>query len=471
MRTCQVDESVLAYINDLSQGRSQAQVGLLIGRLGIGNRDFLLLLIPCPPVEGGTEAVRVQGGQSQTPAKKAGQKAKGSGTAGLHVQINHEWVAEHASQVAPLVPGGLAVVGLYFFGPDAAFAASSTQLCRSLLSLRDACPDAGSLDQKDLLLLNVCSVTQKITLKELPASAANASALKACECKSAPVLANLSVVTTRHPIDASCPVVNADREARQHFEAMIARESQSIAGSVPFYATGSPFKEDTLVADTCSADGSAIAIDLLTAPDCSSHADLQNKAEAHGRACIRGVIEGTAVVHKRDSVKTAVAFLKADLQRSLQARMAVLLMDAEDLAQSQGSKPELLHSGADGYQSAFRLPMPQRAFVLVKAPVQFSDYPLEEDAADSVMTTAQELLALKSAKPGQIAWPEKAASGQEAEILWQPLRPHPRMKATITSSSRGDEQVTAPIECNSFVVGAIVVGVLAVVAGLGYLVL
>lgn len=58
--------------------------------------------------------------------------------------------------------------------------------------------------------------------------------------------------------------------------------------------------------------------------------------------------------------------IQADLQRSLQARVAVLLMDAEDLAQSQGSNPELLRSGADCYQSAFRLPMPQRALVLVK---------------------------------------------------------------------------------------------------------
>ena len=44
----------------------------------------------------------------------------------------------------------------------------------------------------------------------------------------------------------------------------------------------------------------------------------------------------------------------------------MLLMDAEDLAQSQESKPELLRSGADDYKSAFRLPMPQRALLLVK---------------------------------------------------------------------------------------------------------
>lgn len=35
----------------LTQFTNSWQVGLLIGRLGVGNRDFVLLLIPCPPVE------------------------------------------------------------------------------------------------------------------------------------------------------------------------------------------------------------------------------------------------------------------------------------------------------------------------------------------------------------------------------------------------------------------------------------
>jgi hypothetical protein len=43
--------------------------------------------------------------------------------------------------------------------------------------------------------------------------------------------------------------------------------------------------------------------------------------------------------------------------------MAVLVTDAEDVAQSGDAKSELLQAGADLYQSAFRLPMPQRALL------------------------------------------------------------------------------------------------------------
>lgn len=71
----------------------------------------------------------------------------------------------------------------------------------------------------------------------------------------------------------------------------------------------------------------------------------------------------------------------------------------------------------------------------------------------------------------QVEWPENAASAQEAQILWQPLRPHHRTKPLNTSSAVGNQQASAQIECNSFVVGAMVVGVLAIVAGLGYLLL
>ncbi len=48
----------------------------------------------------------MQGGQPQASAKKSGQKAKISSTSGVQIEIKDDWVAEHATQVASLVPGG-----------------------------------------------------------------------------------------------------------------------------------------------------------------------------------------------------------------------------------------------------------------------------------------------------------------------------------------------------------------------------
>ncbi len=40
----------------------------------------------------------------------------------------------------------------------------------------------------------------------------------------------------------------------------------------------------------------------------------------------------------------------------------------------------------------------------------------------------------------QINWPENAASAQETQSLWQPLRPHHGTKPLFTSSAVGEEQ-------------------------------
>ena len=42
----------------------------------------------------------------QKASKKAGQKSKGPAPADLEISIRDDWVAEHARQLGPLLPGG-----------------------------------------------------------------------------------------------------------------------------------------------------------------------------------------------------------------------------------------------------------------------------------------------------------------------------------------------------------------------------
>ena len=42
----------------------------------------------------------------QKTSKKPGQKGKGAASADLEVGIRDDWVAEHARQLGPLLPGG-----------------------------------------------------------------------------------------------------------------------------------------------------------------------------------------------------------------------------------------------------------------------------------------------------------------------------------------------------------------------------
>jgi hypothetical protein len=55
----------------------------------------------------------------------------------------------------------------------------------------------GNDTKPGLLLLNACSTTGKTSLKELPANATDASGLRTCTFKPAPVLRNYTIITAR----------------------------------------------------------------------------------------------------------------------------------------------------------------------------------------------------------------------------------------------------------------------------------
>lgn len=57
-----------------------------------------------------------------------------------------------------------------------------------------------------------------------------------------------------------------EQESRQHFEAVLAQERQTIEGSVSCSNRGSPVAEDEIVADLSSAAAAPLAVDLLCAP-------------------------------------------------------------------------------------------------------------------------------------------------------------------------------------------------------------
>ena len=73
-------------------------------------------------------------------------------------------------------------------------------------------------------------------------------------------------------MEAACTVVDVEKETRQHFEAVLARENQSIADSIPCSTTGGTVEDDAILADIYSTDGAAMAVDLLTAPGCMLNA-------------------------------------------------------------------------------------------------------------------------------------------------------------------------------------------------------
>lgn len=86
---------------------------------------------------------------------------------------------------------GVSVLGVYLYGPDAAFANASRQMCLMLDGIT-----SGATTPADKLLF-ISSKSRKLLCKQHSAGTANAAALHVCEFKLGPMLPNFSIMTCR----------------------------------------------------------------------------------------------------------------------------------------------------------------------------------------------------------------------------------------------------------------------------------
>lgn len=63
--------------------------------------------------------------------------------------------------------------------------------------------------------------------------------------------------------------------------------------------------------------------------------------------------------------------LQADIQRTLRARMQVLLADAEDSADAGSGPPQIFRTGEAAYADPFTVQMPQRIFLPIQVRLQY----------------------------------------------------------------------------------------------------
>ncbi|KAF5841529.1 olfactory receptor 4-like-domain-containing protein [Dunaliella salina] len=156
MRQGQAEESIERSFGELIQRRAGPQVGLVVGKHNVGSRDLLLGLIKTP-AQDGQEALLASSSassanvtaptNSSSSSSKQGKKkgAGGSGGVGatpqpaVNLTLDTDWVVEHAAQVSRMLPGGLAVLGLYVFCTDPSYQSLLAQLCAVLAAIASQC--------------------------------------------------------------------------------------------------------------------------------------------------------------------------------------------------------------------------------------------------------------------------------------------------------------------------------------------
>eukprot|EP00873_Tetraselmis_striata_P012465 jgi/Tetstr1/432729/TSEL_022095.t1 len=468
VRVCQADAGVETHVEALLAARKSVEVGLLLGRLGSGAKDYVLTLIRAPDNDGVPAATC-----SEAPA--AGKAKKGaSKPAAATIELDDMWVVEHARQVGRMLPGGIAVVGLYLFGPEAGFRQASRELAS--VAVESVGVAAGADDAarnnagQDALLLHADSNSRKIVVKVATAD----GALQPADLKFVPLLDSFVALTCSFDVALSTPAPASAASVAALLQRMAAAERgriRSVEGVLP---SGLP-DGDALVLDLLKAapggggDGAGkgaapgLPVELLCAMP-SWDEDIgalvaSVQGDAQGLATIQGRLHGRAYVHKRDTWSTALQALKADLAATLQARLDMMLeVEEEEYGEEEGAgKPELMTREGKGGHHVRALP--RRVGLPLAGPLLACDYLGPEDGAEDALAHGAMLLALP---PGGAVeeWEAPARPGGGCPE-WKPAVESHLSDGGPAVAAAGEAAKGAPATCS---VGALMV--VAAVAGL-----
>jgi hypothetical protein len=367
-------------------------------------------------------------------------------------------VSEHAQQVTRMLPGGLAVLGIYLFCPEAAYSSASSQLASVLDSVAHILEEAAQAGQQqsggadsgnsktnssstgavvaEVLLLHADASSRKQLLRFAPAN--NPSNLKPCELKYGPVLSTLVLLQSSYTVSVQVPVMSSRQELQSALQAAADGEARWVMSSM-FGTFDSAIPSDAvLLSDVVPADAgvqSAVFVPLYAPwPSSSSSAvagggsssssnptaSSSEKAvslESRGVAMLHGQVAAFAYAHKREPAVRGVSALKEDVARSLAARVNVLMdevLAATDAAAAEEQEQDATRSsgGASqggsaappahpllytvgGAKTAVRVGLPQRVCLPWVGGLRVCDYMSEGEAREACADRALELLGVK----------------------------------------------------------------------------
>ncbi len=541
--------------------RSDNQVGLLIGKPVVGSRSLLLAVVPSPDQDGQPAITLSSGAAGSAAAKGGGKKGGGGGAAAgggaASVQLEPDWVAEHARQVSRMLPGGLEVLGLYLLAPESAWSSAAGKLCGALATiatdLEAASPStaaasssssAAAATERALLLLHVDSATRKTTARGCAAAPPPApGALRVVEMKTGAAAGSLVRLTTRFAIDASLSCGGAAAvdggkagggsggkkggrgaaAARLQgvAEALVAAEAARIGSALAALDGGVVPAESAVIGDLLGgdaspsdgADAAAATVELFCAPRAVAAAEAAGAPSAAAAAApapqagvgtLRGEVVGLAYVHRRETAGRALADLKADVVKSLKARLDLLVEEAlaaaEDQEEAEREQAQRQQAGGGGAAAASgaaappppapahpllaavsgaraaRLALPRRVLLpwaVAGARLGVCDYLSAGEALEDSVARAQELLGLEEESVG-------VSQVEELEAVAVAVAPAPTVKASkggaaappgaargtaVGAAAAGDAAA-----CSSTVVAGLAAGAAAALAvAVGYM--
>ncbi|GAQ81550.1 hypothetical protein KFL_000830320 [Klebsormidium nitens] len=487
-------EHVENEIERLLKQSTATQTGLLVGKVSVAYRDHVYALLPTPPSESTTNVVDTSG------ASKKG----GKGEAPL--QVDPEWIGEHTRQVSRMLPGGLAVLGIYAICSEAALKAAGAALWEALTatatsaSPRIISQDAGA----EWLLLHVSRQPRKCTCRSGPVGLPSASgfqSLRPCELKFGHNLNTLHCLQAVYRIDLRLPIRSGSSTLFvSSVEGAISSETTRLGAAectvdgaltdstqtVAALRTPSPEPEpDSQTAESLPTH----QVHFFARPSWASEAgakmgeELREKPGAVvGHVALSGAVHVRTYSHPKQTVGEALVDLKTDVARSLRARLELLVEEA-DRAEEESehaatsaatSAPGEGASGAEKSQPRHALledavrrfgeGMPRRVLVPWLEGVRLSEYLIGSESVAEAAERCKEMLGPSFASGSDLveverpAAPEKTAQQQsepQKSTVLEGVR-------TGSSSVKGKQEAVCSQTTLAAAVGALAVTLLAV---------
>ena len=404
-RSCLIEESIVeSQYAKLLNDRAGAHTGLVIGKFGVGSRDFVLALVPTPPDEPGD----------------APKHTKGDTT----LDVDDEWMLEHAAHVSRMLPGGLFIVGTYAFCSDAAKEVATPALMKVSGDIaRSSTPKTHAGTHDDTLVMHLSSDSRKVKVVRFKPGETR-SIPAPVEHKTGNVISNLVRLDATYDVDLTTRGIEPGTSTQQACALALRHEVTRVLTSGGATVGGRMWANDATVSSVQSSvsngDGSsgsadaALTAELLCAPRSTTPPGMHASTSGGGIVRIAGVVSARCYAYGRESIGRAVDDLRADVANSIQARFSVLVDAADDEVANDvtpvtaGHEPPhapIRHHpfNRDGVHEDVTLALPRRAWApwlgRDSAGVPACDYLDEGESANAVVERMAQVLGVSGIDP------------------------------------------------------------------------
>ena len=463
-RGVSIEEALLTRTHEELQRRSKFETGLLVGLQG-AKADTLLRIVPTPA-------------EDDAPA----------------ATLAVEWILQHAAQVAKMLPGGVVVVGVYVLAPTAKLSALEPKLLPLLDKLSKRLPaDAISKAERQAVLLQLPTDSRKASCR---AATPGAAKLAPVELKTSHAPAALTCFAAEWSVDVTLRLRAAGggegggepaRASKQELLRQLEPAFESIRSAVATVGGALPAANATVA--SLAGDGGSLAsphavklfaaaplppLPVATEEDEDEDEDGDEDGDGDRGAAgsmadgprvpsqpfvasarLSGRVHARAFASPKEEVGAALRSLRADLVRTVEARVGLLLDELEEEEEDGGGGSVPAPAGLP-YDAAGAWALPMRAQVDVGGGLSLCDYVSSGEGCAECAERFSELLGV----------PVHEGSDLGPEEIAVPLPPPAAAPQHKAATAAGSSAEGGPASSSLALPLAVGVGLLAVAAAL-----